>query len=197
MTTVYLTTTMFRMLVLASASPRRADLLRAAGIPFAIDAAEIDEDPLPGELAEPYVLRVARDKAAAVARRKSGNLVLAADTTVVVDGTILGKPTDESEARRMLECLAGRAHDVLTGVALRDGDREFTAVECTRVHFLPISTDEIDWYIASGEPCDKAGAYAIQGLASRFIGRLEGSYTNVVGLPIATVCALLRQAGGL
>ncbi len=185
------------MLVLASTSPRRAELLRAAGIAFEVETAEIDEDPLPAELPEDYVRRVARDKATSVARRKSGNLVLAADTAVVVDGTILGKPSGQGEARRMLKRLSGRSHDVLTAVALLNGAREWTAVERTRVHFLPISTDEIESYVASEEPLDKAGAYAIQGLASRFIAGLEGSYTNVVGLPIATVCRLLRQAGGL
>jgi septum formation protein len=188
---------MFLVLILASASPRRADLLRAAGISFEIAAAEIDEDPLPGEPADRYVLRVARDKAAEVACRNSGTLVLAADTTVVVEDAILGKPVDDADARRMLERLSGREHDVLTGVVLRNGSREFTAVERTRVRFLPISTDEIDRYIASGEPRDKAGAYAIQGLASRFIAELDGSYTNVVGLPVGRVCSLLREAGGL
>lgn len=185
------------VLTLASASPRRADLLRAAGIPFEVDPAEIDEDPLPGETADEYVMRVARDKAEAVACRKSGTLVLAADTTVVVDGAILGKPATDDDARTMLQRLSGRAHHVLTGIVLRNGSREFAAVERTRVHFLPINADEIEWYIASGEPRDKAGAYAIQGLASRFIAGLEGSYTNVVGLPIGRVCSLLRQAGGL
>lgn len=185
------------MLTLASASPRRADLLRAAGIPFEVDPAEIDEDPFPGEPADQYVLRVARDKAVAVACRKSGTLVLGADTTVVIDGTILGKPASDEEARMMLERLSGQEHEVLTGVVLRNGTREWAAVERTMVRFLPISTDEIDRYIASGEPRDKAGAYAIQGLASQFIARLEGSYTNVVGLPVGQVCSLLREAGGL
>lgn len=185
------------MLILASASPRRADLLRAAGISFTVEAAEIDEDPLAGEPPDRYVLRVARDKAEAVVCRKSGNLVLAADTTVVVGGAILGKPANDGEARTMLQRLSGRDHEVLTGVVLRNGSREFSAVECTRVHFLPITAEEIDRYIESGEPHDKAGAYAIQGLASRFIARLDGSYTNVVGLPVKRVCSLLREAGGL
>lgn len=185
------------MLILASASPRRADLLRAAGIEFDLDAAEIDEDPLPGEPPDQYVLRVARDKADVVACRKSGKLVLAADTTVVVDGTILGKPADDNEARMMLQRLSGREHDVLTGVVLRNGIREFAAVERTRVRFLPLGSEEIERYIATGEPRDKAGAYAIQGRAARFIDQLDGSYTNVVGLPIGRVCSLLREAGGL
>ena len=184
-------------LILASASPRRAELLRAAGIDFIVEPAEINEDALAGEPADQYVLRVAREKAEAVARRKTGNLVLAADTTVVVDEAILGKPADAGEARIMLQRLAGRHHDVLTGVVLRNGGREFAAVERTRVRFLPISAEEIERYIASGEPYDKAGAYAIQGLAARFIDELDGSYTNVVGLPIGRVCSLLRAAGVL
>ena len=185
------------VLILASASPRRAELLRAAGIEFEVDPAEIDEDPLPGEPAEQYVLRVARDKAEAVGRRKTGSLILAADTTVVVDGVILGKPADDAEARMMLQRLSGREHDVWTGVVLRNGGREWSAVERTRVHFLPINPAEIEGYIESGEPRDKAGAYAIQGRASQFIVRLDGSYTNVVGLPVGRVCSLLRDAGGL
>ncbi len=182
------------MLVLASASPRRADLLRAAGIPFTVEVADVDEALRAGETAEAYVLRVAREKASAVARRKSGSPVLGADTTVVAEGVILGKPGDDGEARTMLERLSGRVHDVLTGVALELAGRQWTAVEMTRVRFLPLSVDEIDWYIASGEPRGKAGAYAIQGLASRFIDRVEGSYTNVVGLPIPAVYGLLREA---
>lgn len=186
-----------RVLILASASPRRAELLRAAGIEFEIDPAEVDEDPRPGEPAEQYVLRVARDKADAIACRKTGRLILAADTTVVVDDTILGKPADDAEARMMLQRLSGREHDVLTGIVLRNGCREWSAVEHTRVRFLPIDPMEIERYIESGEPCDKAGGYAIQGLASQFIARLDGSYTNVVGLPVGRVCSLLREAGGL
>jgi septum formation protein len=182
------------VLVLASASPRRADLLRAAGIPFTVEIADVDESPRPGEPAETYVVRIAREKAAVVSCRKSGNPILGADTTVVIDGLILGKPSDGEEARAMLERLSGRVHEVLTGVALRTGADEWTAVECTRVRFLPMDTDEITWYVASGEPDGKAGAYAIQGLASRFIECIEGSYTNVVGLPVATVCGLLRRA---
>ncbi|HSL21602.1 MAG TPA: Maf family protein [Vicinamibacterales bacterium] len=181
-------------ILLASASPRRADLLRAAGIPFEIVTSGIDEAQNEGEPPEAYVVRVARDKAEAALRRKSGNPVLAADTVVVYEGIVLGKPADPGEARAMLERLSGRAHDVLTGVALRVNAREWTAVERTRVHFLPISADEIEWYVASEEPLDKAGAYAIQGLASRFVDRIEGSYSNVVGLPVATVYSLLRQA---
>lgn len=183
------------MLVLASASPRRADLLRAAGIPFRVEPAEIDEEPFPDEPADGYVLRVARDKALAAACRKSGNPILGADTAVVVDGRILGKPAGPYDSRRMLETLSGRVHDVLTGVVLLIGDGEHRAVERTRVRFLPLGSDEIEWYIASGEPEGKAGGYAIQGLASRFIDRVEGSYSNVVGLPVTTVCQMLRRTG--
>lgn len=183
-------------IVLASASPRRAELLRAAGIPFQVDADTIDEVPRPGEAPAEYVARMAREKAAAVAiRRKSGVPCLGADTVVVLDGVILGKPADDEEAARMLNRLSGRAHEVLTGVSLVVNGRELVAVERTEVRFLPITPDEIAWYIESGEPRDKAGAYAIQGLASRFIERIDGSYSNVVGLPVATVYGLLRQAG--
>jgi septum formation protein len=121
--------------------------------------------------------------------------VLGADTEVVVDGLILGKPADDSEAARMLDRLSGRAHDVVTGVALIANGQVLTAIERTEVRFLPLTADEIAWYIRSGEPRDKAGAYAIQGLASRFVERIDGSYSNVVGLPVATVCGLLRRAG--
>lgn len=185
------------MLVLASASPRRAALLRAAGISFEVDAPNVDEDLKPGETPEQYVLRVARDKTRAVACRKTGKIVLGADTTVVADGEIFGKPADAQDARRMLQRLSGRGHAVLTGVVIHTAERELDALATTEVRFLPITASEIDSYIASGEPLDKAGAYAIQGRASRFIERIDGSYTNVVGLPVGVVCGLLRQAGGL
>ena len=185
------------MLILASASPRRADLLRAADIPFVVETADVDETPRENKPPEAYVLRVARDKAFTVDRRKPGNLILAADTTVVVCGQILGKPASDDEAKTMLKSLSGRVHDVLTGVVIREAAREWAAVVKTEVRFLPLTDSEINWYIASGEPRDKAGAYAIQGRASRFIDRIDGSYSNVVGLPVATVCDLLRQAGRL
>lgn len=185
------------MLVLASGSPRRAALLKAAGIAFEVEVPDIDEDPLPDEAPDCYVLRIARVKADAVGCRKPGKLILGADTTVVVDGGILGKPADENDARRMLQRLSGRGHEVLTGVVLRNGQRVLTAVASTEVRFLPITVAEINSYIASGEPLDKAGAYAIQGLASRFVERIDGSYTNVVGLPVGVVCDLLRQVGSI
>jgi nucleoside triphosphate pyrophosphatase len=177
-------------LILASSSARRAELLRAAGIAFEIVPAEIDERPLAGETPAAYVERLARKKAQAIAERRLDAAILAADTTVVIDGLILGKPSDDDDARAMLLRLAGRTHEVLTGVALiRDG-RLISAVETTRVRFTPMSAADIEWYVASGEPRGKAGAYAIQGLASRFVDRIEGSYSNVVGLPVALVWRL-------
>lgn len=179
------------MLILASASPRRAELLRAAAIPFEVVVANVDESVLPGEKPRDHVRRLAEAKARAVADRMAGRLVLAADTVVVVDGLILGKPADQADARRMLRLLSGRGHEVMTGVCL---DRR-VEVAVTTVEFAPLSDAEIEWYVASGEPADKAGAYAIQGLASRFVTRLEGSYSNVVGLPVTLVYAMCREAG--
>lgn len=156
-------------------------------------AAHVDESRHDGELPRDYVQRVATDKARAVCRLHTGRLVLAADTTVVVDGEVLAKPDDESDARRMLRALSGRAHTVMSGVALASDADIDTRVEITRVEFAPLSEDEIDWYVASGEPMDKAGGYAIQGLASRFVTRIEGSYSNVVGLPLALVYAMVKS----
>lgn len=182
-------------LILASASPRRAELLDTAGFTFTVQTAEIDETPLPGERPEAYVLRLAGAKAQAVGRncRKSGSIVLGADTTVVIDGAILGKPEGRQDAIRMLKLLSGRVHEVLTGVALVSGNRVVSDVVCTRVRLLPITLDEINWYIDTGEPEGKAGAYAIQGRAARFIDWIEGSWSNVVGLPLATVHQLLKK----
>lgn len=174
--------------VLASASPRRADLLRAAGIPFEVVAADIDERAHPGEDAEVYARRMAEAKARAVRARVPGRPVLAADTVVVVDGEILGKPADRPDATRMLLLLAGRTHEVLTAVNFGAN----TVVARTVVEFEPLTAAEIEWYVASGEPMDKAGGYGIQGLASRFIARIDGSYTNVVGLPVALVYGLIK-----
>ena len=181
-------------LVLASASPRRRDLLAAAGFEFDVDAGEVDESPGPAEPPSTYVLRVARRKAEAVAARHPGRPVLGADTAVVVGSQILGKPADAGDASRMLAQLAARAHDVLTGVALAFRGQLFAEVEQTTVWMSTLTPDEIAWYVASGEPMDKAGAYAIQGLGSRFIPRIEGSYSNVVGLPVVRVVQLLRRA---
>ncbi len=181
--------------MLASASPRRRDLLAAAGFEFDVEPAEVSETRLPDEPATTYVVRVAREKAASVAARYPERPVLAADTAVVVGDTVLGKPSDPSDAARMIERLSGRVHHVVTGLALALRGRIFAEVEQTAVWVSPLSAHEIDWYVASGEPMDKAGAYAIQGLASRFIPRIEGSYSNVVGLPVATLLLILRRAG--
>ena len=184
-------------LVLASASPRRAELLTTAGFRFSVDPADVDESPLPGENPRAYVRRIARDKARAVAGRcrESGAVVLAADTTVVAGGEILAKPENDLEAVRMLAQLAGGVHEVLTGVVVRAGERELGEVVVSRVRLLPLTDDEIAWYVKSGEPMGKAGGYGIQGRAARFIDWIEGSWSNVVGLPVATVYRLLKDLG--
>ena len=180
-------------LVLASASPRRAELLEAAGYTFTVDPADVDEGERPGETPEAYVRRVALDKARVVAarRRKPAEIVLGADTTVVVNGEILAKPADESDAIRMLELLAGVEHRVFTGVAAISGETELVEVVATRVRLLPLERDEILWYVGTGEPMGKAGAYAIQGRAARFVDWIEGSWSNVVGLPVSTVSRMI------
>ncbi len=183
------------MLVLASASPRRQELLRNAGIIFEVLPAHIPEDPLLGEAAKDCAERLAREKALAVARQRPQDCVLGADTVVVVDGEILGKPFDAADAARMLRRLSGREHQVITGVCLVAGEQCSVASETTSVRMSGISEKEIADYVASGEPMDKAGAYAIQGVASRWIPRIEGDYSNVVGLPVALVWRMLRQAG--
>ena len=187
------------MLILASASARRAELLTAAGIPFETLAVAIDETAQANERPDAYVLRVARAKAqAAILRcRKPGTPILAADTVVVAEGQLLAKPDGHDDAVRMLKLLSGGVHEVFTGVVMSDATRELSEAVCTRVHVLPLSTAEIEWYIASGEPEGKAGAYGIQGRAARFIDRIEGSYSNVVGLPVATVYRMLRELGAV
>jgi septum formation protein len=216
-------------LILASASPRRADLLRAAGFDFATHVADVDESVRPNESPAEYVQRLASEKSAAVqpatgveapgaaesGTRKSNCempsrptgrapvaqafrpaldiIVIGADTVVVVDGFILGKPRDDEESVTMLRQLSGRRHEVMTGVSVRSSSRELRRVETTAVHFAELSEQDIAWYVRSGEGRDKAGAYAIQGLGSRFIPRIEGSYANVVGLPVAVVCELIRE----
>jgi septum formation protein len=184
-------------LILASASPRRAELLVSAGFDFSIEPANVDESVLPGETPADYVLRVARAKARAVAERcrESGSPIVAADTTVVVDGEILAKPANEADAVRMLKRLAGRVHEVLTGVVVVFAGRELAEVVLTRVRLLPLTSDEITWYVATGEPVGKAGAYGIQGRAARFVDWIEGSWSNVVGLPVATVDRMLKTLG--
>ncbi len=182
------------MIVLASQSPRRSELLANAGIPFVVRPAGIEEKPREGESPEQYVLRLACEKAQAVPAEED-EFVLAADTTVVADGAILEKPHSTDDAARMLRLLHGRDHLVLTGVCLRRAGRLWSAVEQTRVWFIPLREEEILAYARSGEPLDKAGGYAIQGLASRFAEKIEGCYFNVVGLPISRVYRMLRAAG--
>jgi len=180
------------VIVLASASPRRAEILSNAGIPFVREIpAPIDETPAPGETPQDYVLRVARAKAAAIATGP-GRIVLGADTAVVIDGEILGKPSSSEDAARMLRRLSGQAHDVITGVCLRDSRTQVVDAATTRVWFSLLPEAEIEAYLDSGEPMDKAGAYGIQGLASKFVTRIEGCYFNVMGLPVSLVYAHLR-----
>lgn len=177
-------------LVLASASPRRREILETAGLSFSVRPADVDESTREGESAGDYVRRLAETKARAV--WEPGETTLGADTTVVLDSEILGKPGDEAEAVDMLTRLAGRGHDVITGYCLFDGERVEAGAETTRVVFAPMTADEVANYVRSGEPFDKAGGYGIQGLASKFIERVEGCYFNVVGLPIARIYSLLR-----
>lgn len=181
-------------LVLASASPRRAELLRAAGFEFEVSAVDVDERVREGETPEGYVRRLASEKSGRAHRAdEPDRFTLGADTAVVVDGTILGKPVDDLDAERMLRRLSGRIHEVLTGISVRVGDQEATGVERTRVAFAQLSNQDIGWHVQAGEGADKAGGYAIQGLASRFIPWIEGSYTNVVGLPVPAVVELINE----
>jgi len=178
-------------LVLASGSPRRAEILERAGWPHEIIVAGIDETVFPNEDPAAYVQRLARSKAEAVASRLEEGIVLGADTTVVVANEILGQPVDEADARRMLRLLNAKWHDVLTGVAVvRVGGETRVGYQTTRVRFAEMSDQEIDWYIATGEPFGKAGAYGIQGKASLFIEEIEGDYFNIMGLPIRLVYTL-------
>ena len=182
-------------LVLASASPRRAALLAGAGRAFEVVPANVDERRQPGEPAHEYVDRLARAKAAAVVGRHPGRIVIGADTAVVIDGTVLGKPRDADDAAGMLRRLSGRAHRVLTGVAVRRDQRCVSAVESTVVHFTELDDAQISWYVGTGEPSDKAGAYGLQGNGARFVTRIEGSRSNVVGLPLDRLDRLLAQLG--
>jgi septum formation protein len=183
------------MLVLASASPRRQELLRNAAIVFEVQPANISENLLPGEQPQTFAERLAREKAQFIARHRPNDVVLGADTVVTIDGQTLGKPTDGADAARMLRLLSGRDHEVITGVCLVAGGQPSVASETTRVTMSEITDEEIADYIATGEPMDKAGAYAIQGIASRWIPRIEGDYSNVVGLPVALVFRMLREHG--
>lgn len=180
------------MLILASASPRRADLLDSANLDFEVRPAEIDESVRPGESPEAYVRRLSIEKAAAVAG--PDEVVVAADTTVEIDGEILGKPIDDADARRMLGLLAGAEHHVHTGVSVRANDRTRTVVVTTVVEFLPLDADAIERYVATGEPFDKAGGYAIQGAGGALVRRIDGSVSNVIGLPLDETLELLSWA---
>ena len=180
-------------IVLASASPRRRELLAAAGLDVEVVPVDVDERPVAAEPPAAYVERVARLKATAGAARHPQRVVVGADTAVVIDGDVLGKPRDAADAGSMLRRLSGRVHDVITGVAVASAGRVESFVERTRVTMAPLSAGDIEAYVATGEPFDKAGAYAIQGGASRFITGCEGSYSNVVGLPMERLSAILSR----
>jgi len=185
-------------ILLASGSPRRRELLEQLGLQFAITAPDVDESPLAGERPIAYVARVALDKANAVSLvgTTSGDaLVIAADTTVELAGAIIAKPIDGDDARAMLRRLSGRTHEVHTGVALRRGDRHLTATVTSLVTFVELSDEVIEWYVATGEPFDKAGGYAIQGAGAVLVASVEGSVSNIIGLPLHTVVELAEQLG--
>lgn len=181
------------MLILASASPRRQDLLRIAGIDFVTEPADVVETRLEGEPPRGCAERLAREKARKISHMHPGAIVLGADTIVVVDNQVLGKPADATDAARMLRLLSGRQHQVITGACLRGPGFEEVCAESTTVTMSELSEDEISFYVRTKEPMDKAGAYAIQGIASRWITRIEGDYCNVVGLPVAKVYAMLQH----
>jgi len=180
------------VLILASSSPRRQQILSDAGFPYIVRPSGIPEEPYHGEKPDEYVRRLADEKAFAVSL-SAGEIVLAADTVVVAQNALLEKPRDRADAARMLHLLSGREHEVITGICLRTASQKIVDCATTRVHFLPLSEQEIEGYVNSGEPMDKAGAYAIQGLGSKFIDRIEGCYFNVVGLPIALVYQHLKS----
>lgn len=184
-----------KTLILASGSPRRREVLERLGYAFTVRSVDIDETPRPDEPGHDYVERLAREKAQAETR--PGEVVLAADTVVVLDGQLLGKPRDADDATAMIHCLAGRKHQVSTGIAVLEvnSDTLEVAVETTTVRFAPLKPAEVAWYVASGEPMDKAGAYAIQGLGSLFVEAIEGNYSNVVGLPVPRAYRMLTEAG--
>jgi septum formation protein len=190
-------------IILASASPRRQEILRNAGIPFVVQPSHVPEVPRDGESPKTYAERLARDKALGVSKHHADDFVLGADTVVVVNGTMLEKPAHAKDAARMLRLLSGKTHEVTTGVCLvhpqlTTENRELSTVsETTKVAVITLSDEDIAAYIATGEPMDKAGAYAIQGIASRWISRIDGDYFNVVGLPVSLVYRMLREAGAL
>ncbi|MDX1981425.1 MAG: Maf family protein [Bryobacteraceae bacterium] len=183
------------MLILASKSPRRQEILRDAGFEFVVRPSEVEEIRGPDEPPQDYVQRLAKEKAGATPMG-DGDVVLAADTVVVLRGEVLEKPADAADATRMLKLLSGKTHEVYTGICLRSASREIVDVARTKVHFVRMRPAEIRDYVASGEPMDKAGAYGIQGLASKFIRRVEGCYFNVVGLPVSLVYKHYERLSG-
>jgi septum formation protein len=186
-------------LILASASPRRQELLRSAGVPLQVRPSKADESFVPGEKPERHVLRLAREKAREVAAQFPERWILAADTVVVIDDRVLGKPNDPKEAGKMLRLLSGREHRVITGYCLltSSGRKRKESHLTTRVFFRPLTSAEIRWYLATGEPFDKAGGYAIQGRGAFMVRRIVGSYTNVVGLPLCEVLDALQEVGAV
>lgn len=188
-----------RRIILASASPRRMELLESAGVQFEVHASNIPEEPLPGEPAVDFAARAAKDKAVEIASRVEGDFFIGADTIVFCDGEIMGKPVDEADAARMLRKLSGIPHEVITGYAIYDKARDafLSNAVTTRVYFKPLRDEEIKAYVATGCPMDKAGAYAIQGGAAYMVEKIEGSYTNVVGLPLCEVVEALRTIGAI
>ncbi|MBU2037610.1 MAG: septum formation inhibitor Maf [Gammaproteobacteria bacterium] len=180
-------------LILASASPRRRELLQQIGVQFRVQVADIDETPQAGETPAAYVARLALGKAQKVAAANPGCVVLGSDTTVVLDDEILGKPENDADAARMLAALAGRRHQVMTAVALVQDDQQRVQTVITNVHFTPLTAAQITAYVATGEPADKAGAYGIQGLGAVLVDAIEGSYSNVVGLPLTETAAMLQE----
>jgi septum formation protein len=183
--------------ILASASPRRRELLASIGLDFEVRPSHVPEVHQAGEAPEEYVARLSRDKASALAREHPDRWIIAADTTVLLGDELLEKPVDAADAARMLSTIAGKTHVVYTGVTLQNVGRDHhdTRVAESEVRMLPLSAEEIEWYVATGEPLDKAGAYAVQGVGAMFIDSIHGSYTNVVGLPLATLFQMLRRAG--
>ena len=183
--------------ILASASPRRRELLTSIGLAFDVIPSHVPEVHQEGEAPEEYVARLSRDKAHALATQFPSRWVIAADTTVLLGDQLLEKPNDAADAARMLATIAGKTHIVYTGVTLEHADREYrdTRVAESEVRMLPLTPQDIEWYVATGEPLDKAGAYAVQGIGAMFIDSIHGSYTNVVGLPLATLFQMMRKAG--
>ena len=183
--------------ILASSSPRRRELLASIGVDFDVLPSHVPEEHQPGEAPEEYVARLSRDKAAAIAAQHPSRWIIAADTTVLLGDQLLEKPVDQSDAVRMLSLIAGRTHTVYTGVTLQNAGRAYheTRVAESEVRMLALPREDIEWYVRTGEPMDKAGAYAVQGIGGMFIDSIHGSYTNVVGLPLAMLFQMLRKAG--